>query len=302
MSSLLPDIRAAFAPALLGVALLLTQPALAQTTETPMAEDPAAAQAEYERQLAALGWVHGPQHVDMVGNSGLDLPADYTFLPWKEAETFMHMMENPTYGDEFQVFAPASLRWFAVVSFSPDGYVSDDEEIDKDSLLKSITEGTEEENAERIKNGWDEMHVVGWQREPYYDPTTHYLEWAINFTDPSGAVWSNFQTRILGRRGVASVVLVTDPSNIEADVAQFKTALAGFTFNAGDTYAEFKDGDMVAEYGLAALIAGGAAAAAAKTGILKSILKFGWLLIIPIIAFGKRIFAKLFGGSRKIGS
>lgn len=287
--------------ALVGILVADLPPTLAQSVDAPTLEELEAAHAEYERQVAALAWVNGPQRVDMVGNSSLDLPADYTFLPWQEAEKFMHLTENPTDGDEFQVFAPASLHWFAVVSFSPDGYVEDSEEIDKDAILQSISEGTEEGNAERIKNGWSEMHVVGWRREPYYDPETNQLEWAIDFTEPSGAVWSNFQTRILGRRGVSSVVLVTDPENIDADVVDFKRTLAGFQFKAGDTYAEFKDGDRIAEYGLAALIAGGAAAAAAKTGILKSLFKFAWILIIPVIAFGKSIMAKIFGRSRNIG-
>lgn len=278
----------------------LLQPAAAQSTEPPTSDEILAA-AEYQRKLDSLGWLGGPQRVDAVGNSALDLPADYSFLPWKEAEKFMHLMQNPTYGDEFQVFAPADLRWFAVISFSADGYVEDSDEIDKDAILQSISEGTEEENAERIKNGWSEMHVVGWRREPYYEPETNHLEWAIDFTDPTGDIWSNFQTRILGRRGVSSIVLVTDPENLDADVADFKSVLAGYQFKNGDTYAEFKPGDKVAEYGLAALIAGGTVAAAAKTGILKSILKFAWLLIIPVIAFGKSIFAKIFGRSRNIG-
>jgi uncharacterized membrane-anchored protein len=304
MSMQFVDLRVALgAPVLAGMLAVasLAPPALAQNAEAPSAEEIAAAEAEYQRQLNALAWVDGPQRVDTVGNSSLDLPAEYTFLPWKEAETFMHLMENPTYGDEFQVFAPANLHWFAVVGFSADGYVPDDETIDKDAILKSISEGTEEENAERIKNGWSEVHVVGWRREPSYDPETNHLEWAIDFTEPSGAVWSNFQTRILGRRGVASIILVTDPQNLDADVADFKKTLAGFTFNSGDTYAEFKEGDKIAEYGLAALIAGGAAAAAAKTGILKTVLKFAWVLIIPVIAFGKTIFGKIFGRSRNIG-
>ncbi|MBR0883688.1 DUF2167 domain-containing protein (plasmid) [Bradyrhizobium sp. YCK136] len=54
----------------------------------------------------------------------------------------------------------------------------------------------------------------------------------------------------------------------------FKASLANFTFNPGQRYFEFRAGDKVAEYGLAALIVGGAAAAAAKSGAFKAFEKF----------------------------
>ncbi len=75
-----------------------------------------------------------------------------------------------------------------------------------------------------------------------------------------------------------------------------------FTWKAGESYAEFREGDKVAEYGLAALIAGGAAAVAIKTGFLAKFLK---PIIIGVIAlFGAiaSFFKKLFGRSANAGS
>ena len=67
---------------------------------------------------------------------------------------------------------------------------------------------------------------------------------------------------------------VSDPTSLDKDIRSFKTSLAGFSFNSGQQYSEYRIGDKVAEYGLAALIVGGAAAAAAKSGAFKFLGKF----------------------------
>ncbi|HEX7769105.1 MAG TPA: DUF2167 domain-containing protein, partial [Dokdonella sp.] len=82
-----------------------------------------------------------------------------------------------------------------------------------------------------------------------------------------------------------------DPETIERDVASFKRSLDGFHFNPGETYAEYREGDRVAEYGLTALVAGGAVAIAAKTGFLA---KF-WKLIVGGVVAGFAALGKLFG-------
>jgi uncharacterized membrane-anchored protein len=74
----------------------------------------------------------------------------------------------------------------------------------------------------------------------------------------------------------------------------FNSALASFDFNAGEKYAEFKEGDKIAEYGLAALVLGGAAAAAAKAGWLKFLGKF-WLVIVAAMAAVWGSIKKFFG-------
>ena len=92
-----------------------------------------------------------------------------------------------------------------------------------------------------------------------------------------------------------SAVLVSSPQTLNEDIKAFNGALAGFEYVAGEKYAEFKSGDKIAEYGLAALVVGGAAAAAAKAGWLKFLGKF-WFLILAGLAgawtFIKRLFVR----------
>ena len=79
------------------------------------------------------------------------------------------------------------------------------------------------------------------------------------------------------------------------DIVAFKAALGGHEFVAGERYAEFRVGDRVAEYGLAALVLGGAAVVGTKTGFFKA---FGKLLVIGGIALAGTavaVFRRLFG-------
>src|SRR3546814_8921797 len=68
--------------------------------------------------------------------------------------------------------------------------------------------------------------------------------------DHGGGQLINYNTRLLGRRGVMEVVLVADPQTLDASIASFKELVPGYEFGAGEKYAEFREGDHVAEYGL----------------------------------------------------
>jgi uncharacterized membrane-anchored protein len=55
----------------------------------------------------------------------------------------------------------------------------------------------------------------------------------------------------------------------------------------GESYAEYKEGDKVAKYGLSALVLGGAAAGAYKLGLLGGLFGFfkkAWQLLILAVA------------------
>jgi uncharacterized membrane-anchored protein len=253
------------------------------------ADDPAEtdqAQSAFRKQLNELKWIHGPQDVQLFGNSTLQVPAGYVFLNPDETAKLETITHNLSDGTEY-FFAPDDLRWGAHFRFRDDGYVKDDEKIDADSLLQSIKHGTEAANKTRRERGWDEMEVVGWQTPPHYNAETNRLEWAvIGKVVKSNTSIVNFNTRILGRGGVMSVVLIAEPEDLTAATDQFKSALAGFAYSPGHRYAEYKPGDKVAKYGLAALVTGGAAAIAVKTGL--------WKVIVGAVVAGWKFIAAAF--------
>ena len=83
-----------------------------------------------------------------------------------------------------------------------------------------------------------------------------------------------------------TVILVSEPQHLAEDLREFRAALRGFDYQPGDRYTEFRQGDRVAEYGLAGLIVGGAAVAGA--GFLKS---FGKMIGLGVLAAGAAVFA-----------
>jgi uncharacterized membrane-anchored protein len=110
------------------------------------------------------------------------------------------------------------------------------------------------------------IYTVGWEVPPHYDSASKHLEWGMRLRTDDNKQLINYTSRLLGRSGVMSAILVSDPATLNADTAQFKSALDQFSYAPGETYAEYRQGDKLAEYGLGALILGGAAAVATKKG------------------------------------
>lgn len=233
---------------------------------------------EADSFLASLDWQVGPTTVAIPGGASFEVPAGFAFLDEANTARFQEAMENLSSPGE-TMFVPETMEWFAIFTFDPIGYVEDDETIDADAVIESIREGQELANQELASRGWTTLTIDGWELEPSYHTDTQWLEWAIGATSSHGGRVVNFNTRVLGRRGVMEVVLVTGPEDLAVHAPVFRQALAGFAFDADESYAAYVPGDKVAEYGLAALIAGGAAAVAVKSGAGKSFLKlvFGGL-------------------------
>ena len=73
------------------------------------------------------------------------------------------------------------------------------------------------------------------------------------------------------------------PDETADAIADLNDLLTGYKFNPGDTYAEWRPGEKVAEYGLTGLITGGKgwATASAKTGLAEWFLtKFSRLTLL----------------------
>ncbi len=231
----------------------------------------------------ALGWVKGPATVSIAGKAEIKIPKGYMYLGEQETQTFLKLNGNlPSPGN--YTIAKSDFGWFAIYSFNPAGYVNDKEAIDPDALFKSIKDRESAENDERNAAGLDPMYLDAWVVSPHYDTTTRQLEWGTRLHSTNNATIVNYTSRILGRSGVMSAVLVSDPENLDKQLADFRHATGKFEYVAGEKYEQFQNGDKVAEYGLAALITGGAAAAAAKTGLGKA-------AFAGVAAFGKVIFA-----------
>jgi len=256
--------------------------------------------AVHAEQVKDLPWQIGPTKVKLGANASLDVPAGYAFLDPAGTRRLDRIMENPSNSADTYTLAPENLVWVAYFVYDDVGYIKDDEQLDADDLLKSVKAGTEESNEERRRNGWNTLTLVGWKTKPQYDATFKSLTWSfLARDDKSQTDVVNYNARLLGRSGVMSAVVVADPAQLDTAIGEFKGTIQGFAFNPGQSYTDFRSGDRVAEYGLGALIVGGAAAVAAKKGffaVILSALAAGWKLVLVGLAavgtFVRRLFTR----------
>jgi uncharacterized membrane-anchored protein len=245
-------------------------------------------------ELNKLSWeFNGSGHFGQ--QASIRLPVGYAFLGASGTKRFLELNGNLPIDNEY-TFAPKDLHWFSIFNFDESGYVRDDEKLDSDSLLDALKHNNQSADAERKRLGLEALTLEGWFIEPHYDLTTKRLEWGTRLRTESNEIVVNYTIKLLGRRGVMNAILVSDPKSLDKDTREFKSGLTGYSFNEGEGYTEFRSGDKMAEYGLSALILGGAAAAAAKSGAFKGLAKLigvGVLGLFGILGAGlKKLFRR----------
>jgi uncharacterized membrane-anchored protein len=245
----------------------------------------------------------GPATVSLGSVAKVELPEGYVFLDGETYRALLKADGEPVNGHELGLMRATNAHWSVVFEFADTGYVKDDEKdkLNADKMLAAIKRGNDAANKERVRAGNPPIQVVGWDIPPRYDATTHNLEWAIRGA-VEGQPILNYNTRLLGRKGVMEVVLVVDPEQLAETLPRFRELLTGYSFQTGQTYAEYRPGDKIAKYGLGALVVGGAAVGAAKLGAfawLAVFFKKGFKLIIiafvAAVAFLRKIVGKVFG-------
>jgi len=243
--------------------------------------------------------IRGPSKIAVADEANFALPANHGFVPAPAAIRYLRALGNHV--DEKSLvglIVPLAdgANWFAVLSFEKAGYVRDDDakNWNPDDILKSLRDGTEQSNSGRRDRGLPELEVTGWAETPAYDAKTHRLFWsAIIRTkgQSASAPDVNYRTLALGRDGYLSLTMVTQLSSLPVDKPIATALLADIDYLDGKRYADFNSAtDRVAEYGLAALIAG---VAVKKLGLFAIIAayaaKFFKIGIVALLAFGASI-------------
>lgn len=274
--------------------LRLTCAAVLLLPASLLAQDAAPAEAD---PFASIQWQDGPATASIGSESRLSVPRGCGFTDAGGARQFMIATQNPPSGNELGVLLcdlteADGDEWFVVFSFDDSGYVKDDDagKLDADAILASMRQGNEIGNRERTKQGWATLEITGWAKPPYYDLQTNNLTWALSATSAGSGV-VNHSVRLLGRRGVMHADLVVDPAHFATTVPEFDKVIGTHAFVEGRRYAEWKEGDKVAEYGLTALVAGGAVAVAAKSGVLAKLWKVIALGLVAVGAWFKSLFS-----------
>ncbi len=246
------------------------------------------------REFTSLNWKRGPATVEFAGRASLQYDEKHLSLGSDQTNRALELLGNLPSNETRYIFGRTDYGWFAVLNFTASGYIKDDETIDADQLLKTLQEGNSKANEERKRLGLRTMELIGWSVPPHYNKETKRLEWGTKLREEGHKELTvNYTSRLLGRSGYFSSTLVTEEARLNTHISEYNKVLSKFEFNAGEKYSEFKEGDKVADYGLAALVAGGAAAAVVKSKGLWKVIGLGVLAALAAVgAFLKRFFSR----------
>jgi uncharacterized membrane-anchored protein len=232
----------------------------------------------------------------------LSLPPSFRYLPPADTERLLvEGWGNPPGSTTLGMIVPADISpleqagWGAIITYDKDGHVKDDDadSIKYDALLKEMQESVTERNAARKEKGYAPMTLVGWAEHPHYDKAEHKLYWAQELrTEGAKENGLNYNIRVLGREGVLVLNAVAGREQLDAIKGEMQKVTAFTNFNPGNRYTDFNAStDKVAEYGIAALVAGGVAA---KLGLfsklLALLLAFKKIILLAVAAFGSAIY------------
>ncbi len=273
----------------------------------PAPADGAKAEAPNPREIAANSLVQRDGTHELPGGKARVVVAEgFAFLDAADAKKLLtDVWGNPPEVGENALGAIvpkgvspfADESWAAIITYEDEGHIADDDakSINYTDLMKEMQDGTAEENKERKAAGYDEITLVGWAQVPKYDAAEHKLYWAkhLKFSD-SESDTLNYAIRALGREGVLQVNVIGGMNQLKDINAKVPGMLAMVSFTEGNRYADYKEGDKLAAYGIAGLIAGGVAA---KAGLFKVLLGAWKLIAVGVIAAGGalwRFFGSMF--------
>jgi uncharacterized membrane-anchored protein len=283
--------------------------AAAPPAEAAPATSAAPQQVTVEQFLAGLQFKQGK--ITLAGNiATLDLPPNFRYLgPEDTTKVLVDGWGNPPGAKTLGMILPADVNplsaagWGVIITYDKDGHVKDDDadKINYTDLLKDMQEGMVENNKARKEQGYAAMTMLGWAEPPTYDKSQHKLYWAKELhTEGSADNGLNYNIRVLGREGVLVLNAVSGMDQIAQVKTEMKNVTAFTEFTPGNRYTDFNsDTDKVAEYGIAALVAGGVAAKLGFFGkIFALLLAFKKFILIGLALAGSWVY-KLFGRKKE---
>ena len=206
------------------------------------------------------------------------------------------MMEAGNLSSQYAGGIEATDHSYTILfEFEAVGYIKDEDEIDADAIMASFKDNDEANNKARRAQNLSTMTTEGWAIKPHYNSTSNNLEYAIKFRDEDGSYFVNHFVKILGRRGVMNAVLICNPEELESLRPMLASTLDNYSYSSGQKYAEYKEGDKIAEYGLNGLIAGGVIFGAAKLGFFAKFWKVIVIGFVAVCGFFAKIKNKIFG-------
>jgi len=256
-----------------------------------------------QKEIESFGWTRSGKG-KLGSEAHIQIPEGYRFTGKSGTKKMLEFTGNISGDTELGIIAPENMDWWVLFEFDDVGYVkdSDKDKLDADAILKQLRDGQDSANQAREKQGLGKLYLDGWAMPPRYNEESHHLEWAIKVRNEEGGSSINYLTKLLGRRGVMHVTLLVSPEELQSTLPQYQKLIHQFSYESGQTYAEYRQGDKIAQYTLAGLITAGAGVALLKSGWLA---KLGVIFakaakpiivgVVVLLGFFKSILMRLFG-------
>jgi uncharacterized membrane-anchored protein len=271
----------------------------AQAQQAPLTAEQRHAEADAAFKAAIAASLHGPAQAKLAGEATLQVPERAIFVTGAPSVRLMRAMGNDT-SPEFLgllIGQDSNGLWWTTASYTASGFIKDDDarDLNADTMLQNLREGTEHDNEDRLARGFPALDITGWLQPPTYDAASKRLVWALSAVsrgESSGKPETvNYNTRALGREGYISLNMLTNSADFAHDKAVADRLLTGLAFDPGKRYADFNAStDHVAAYGLAALVG---VVALKKLGLIALgtafAVKFAKLGLLAVVGVGAAI-------------
>jgi uncharacterized membrane-anchored protein len=255
---------------------------------------------EKRAAFEALNWLREPKGYSLDASHGqIQLPQGKILLLGADAQRYSWLISGVEFPSTEAVMSNEAGNADVYYEWRDAGYVSDSDwsDVDADEMLAGFKESTEASNKERAANGFKPMEVVGWLQPPTYDAATHTASYSLELKDDDSH-WANVVALRLGRGGYSELTWVGAIDVMESSggrPALLNTALDIHAFDEGHRYADYQDGDKVAAFGIAGLVATALGLKLGGKGLIAAIIAFvvaGKKIIIPAVLLGGAGLAK----------
>ena len=272
-------------------------PALAGQGDYPQTE------AEIDAAYNALNWQTQPGGFKLPNSHGvIQLRSGQALLLGRDAQRYSWLASGTEFPDTEAVLTYDSSSAQAEVYYEwrDEGYIGDSDwdDVDPDQLLEEYRQGTAAANEDRVANGFLPMEVVGWLERPHYNKSTRTVTYAMELKDKDGN-WANAFALRLGRAGYTEFTWVGSVGLFQG--AGGRPALLDQAL-ASHRYEDFQEGDEVAAYGIAGLVAAAVGAKFGKgliAGLIALLLASKKIVIPAVVILGAgalKFGRRLFGG------
>ena len=222
---------------------LLSTPGNAQLSLTPQAQP-------------LIPSISGPGTVKLdIGE--IQVPKGYRFYDKDNAKAALAQRGQRPVAGLIGFFEPEIGSFWVMLQFAETGYIKEDPKgLDAAALLVKFREQAARQNEERRKQGALPLTGIDWELKPQYDAAKHRAEWAIHAATDNGADPGlvNYTVRLLCRRGELDLVAVWPPRRAGNNMDAVRKLADGIAFNAGERYADYREGDKLSLHTLAELI------------------------------------------------